>query len=512
MSAAMSGTAPKRLGTSASEGGLSNASRLSDARRQKLIDLKKREDLKDALTEKFKSRFGHGARQRGADEVSVASEAIRGEVNNFAEYADVTEGNLGRLERRIHRQALGRQRQASEVGSQVDMLSQSGVSAYSAMSRSRSVASMAGQNIIGSGSANGKWDWARLDEYASYLHEQDAARQKQGVAALQRKLRKDLDLQVAERRARADEHGEEERRYHNNLMVELERWKQTEQARSQEHKNKLHREKKDRDEQLAYEKQLKDEAANKKKDEEAALVDKIVEEMEHEQVRFEKKKLETKKAMKKVFEENAQDQQKRQAAKAAQQEKDLAAMKEYNRVLDEQEEQRAEELANRMGRQKALMDKLQANVAQQAKESGDNDAKRAKMQQDEMDRHYAEAERVKQARLKQLRLETQAYLFKQMAEKDGRKNEDKDLQNIQSQILERDTEEYNEIEREKLIAKKIRNFEHRKEIEGQIISRSKQSVPEMSEAEMKINRQLLNLVDRTLAVRDERQAQMEEEC
>merc|ERR550514_86201 len=185
-------------------------------------------------------------------------------------------------------------------------------------------------------------------------------------------------------------------------------------------------------------------------------------------------------------------------------------MKEYNRILDEQEEQRAEELANRMGRQKALMDKLQANVQQQAKESGDNDAKRAQMQQDEMDRHYSEAERVKQQRLKQLRLETQAYLFKQMQEKDSRKNDDKDLQNIQSQILERDTEEYNEIEREKLVAKKIRNFEHRKEIEGQIMHRSKQSVPEMSEAEVKMNRQLLNLVGRTLTVRDERNAQMAE--
>merc|ERR1719337_584920 len=74
------------------------------------------------------------------------------------------------------------------------------------------------------------------------------------------------------------------------------------------------------------------------------------------------------------------------------------------------------------------MDKLQANVQQQAMEAGDNDAKRAKMQQDEMDRHYAEAERVKQQRLKQLRLETQAYLFKQMAEKDNRKNDDKDLE------------------------------------------------------------------------------------
>merc|ERR1719310_1229855 len=145
------------------------------------------------------------------------------------------------------------------------------------------------------------------------------------------------------------------------------------------------------------------------------------------------------------------------------------------------------------------MDKIQANVAQQAKEAGDNDAMRAKMQADEQEKHYNEAERIKQERLKQLRLETQAYLFKQMAEKDARKNDDKDLQNIQAQILERDTEEYNQIEREKLVAKKVRNFEHRKEIESQILARSKQSVPEMSEAEVKMNRQLLGLVNRTLA-------------
>merc|ERR550514_1735400 len=115
--------------------------------------------------------------------------------------------------------------------------------------------------------------------------------------------------------------------------------------------------------------------------------------------------------MKKVFEENQADQLKRNAAIREQQEKDAAAMKEYNRILDEQEEQRAEELANRMERQKNLMEKLQANVAQQAKESGDNDALRAKMQADEQEKHYNEAERIKQSRLKQLRLETQAYLF-----------------------------------------------------------------------------------------------------
>lgn len=489
----------QRLGTSASEGGFSNTSRMSMQRREKLVSLKQREDLKGALTEKFRNRFGHGAQQRGADEVSVRSDVIQGEVDNFAQYAEVTEANLSRLERRIHQRALPR--------SAADAMSQSGVSAYSGMSRrsrgSRSAASLAGQNIAGA-----TFDWSKLDEYAGYLHEQDAARQKQGVQALQRKLRQDLDVQVAERKAKMDESTEEERRYHNNLMVELERWKQTEQSRADELKEKNVREKKDRDEQLAYEHHLKDEAANKKKDEEAQLVDKIVNEMEAEQIRFEKKKLQTKKAMKKVFEENNEDQRKRDIAKKEQQEKDAEAMAEYNRILDEQEEQRAEELANRMERQKNLMEKLQANVAQQAKDAGDNDAKRAGLQAEEQDRHYAEAERIKQERLKQLRLETQAYLFKQMGEKDNRKNDEKDLQNIQAQILERDTEEYNEIEREKLVSKKIRNMEHRKEIEGQIMFRSRQSVPEMSESEVKMNRQLLNLVSRTLTVRDQREAEV----
>merc|ERR1719408_863297 len=162
-------------------------------------------------------------------------------------------------------------------------MSQSGISAYSGMSRrSRSSAALAGQNIAGG--RGGVYDWSRLDEYAGYLHEQDAARQKQGVQALQRKLRKDLDVQVAERKAKLDENVEEERRYHNNLMVELERWKQTEQSRSEELKQKLQREKQDRDEQLAYERHLKDEALNKKKAEESQLVDKIVTEMENEQI------------------------------------------------------------------------------------------------------------------------------------------------------------------------------------------------------------------------------------
>merc|ERR1719213_401038 len=139
-------------------------------------------------------------------------------------------------------------------------------------------------------------------------------------------------------------------------------------------------------------------------------------------------------------------------------------MREYNRILDEQEEKRAEELAARMERQKALMEKLQANVAAQAKDAGDNDAQRANAQQAEMDRHYFEAEHTKMTRLKQMRLENQNYLLRQMGEKDGRKDEEKLLQHIQSQILEKDTEEYNEIERQKAVDRRFQNSENRQEL------------------------------------------------
>merc|ERR1711972_576781 len=173
-----------------------------------------------------------------------------------------------------------------------------GVSAYSGGSRrSQSVASLAGMSVLkGNNSVPQSFDWSKLDEYASYLHEQDALRQKMGVHALQRKLRMDLDQQVADKKRNRESADEEEMRYHQNSMVELERWKAMEQQREIERQNKLMREKQDRDDQLEFERKLKAEEADRKKNEEASLVEKIVSEMEAEQRRFERKKEQTKKS------------------------------------------------------------------------------------------------------------------------------------------------------------------------------------------------------------------------
>merc|ERR1712060_744872 len=275
-----------------------------------------------------------------------------------------------------------------------------------------------------------------------------------------------------------------------------------EQARDEEKKNKLMREKQDRDEQLNFERKMKDEELQKKKDEESNLVDKIVNEMEAEQKKFEKKKEQTKKNMRKVFEENNADQARRAQEKKMQMEQEAAALKEYARVLDEQEEQRNQEMNARLQRQNELMAKLQANVDGIKKGAGDNDAARANAQQDEMDRHFFEAEKVKQNRLQQMRLENQAYLLKQMDEKDGRKEDERDLQNIQAQILIQDTNEYNRMEKDKVINRRQRLVEHSNDIKKQMLQNIAKSQPTMTEAEMQMNKPLLDLVHRTLDERD----------
>ncbi|CAK9032685.1 unnamed protein product [Durusdinium trenchii] len=460
--------------------------KLSDARRAKLMDLKKREDLKDQLTEKFKSRFGHGAKKE-EDEVSVTSATIRKEVENFARKAPITENNLDRLERRIQSRALGKGTDGASTVSKAI----SGVSQYTGLTqKSRSATSLVGKQLVAR-----KHDWSKLDEYASYLHEQDALRQRLGVQALQRKMKLDLDAQVQAL--------EEEKRHYENTLLELERWKQQEKEREEERHHRILKEKEDRDEQLRYERVLKDQEEQRRKNEETQLVDKIVSEMEADQKRHEKKKEQTRRAMRKVFEQNAEDQRKRDEVAREAKEKEAATIKEYNRILDEQEEAKAKELQERMERQAQLMKKLQDNVSNIKQESGDADATRARAQQEEQDRHYFEAEAMKQQRLKQMRLENQAYLLKQMQERDSRKDDDKYLTDIQAQIMERDAQEFNAVEKQKVVDRRERSVAYQKEILKQMEWKAAQREIEMSDTEVALNKPLLELVDRTLEQRDQ---------
>merc|ERR1719199_668278 len=130
-------------------------------------------------------------------------------------------------------------------------------------------------------------------------------------------------------------------------------------------------------------------------------------------------------------------------AKARQVQVDIESMKEYNRILDAQEQSRAAELEARMEKQRVLMEKMKENVVAQQQAKGDEDAMRAERQKAEADARALEMERNKHEKLQNMRAETQAFLFKQMAEKDDKKRQALELKQLQAAILEQDTGEYN---------------------------------------------------------------------
>merc|ERR1712149_98436 len=151
-------------------------------------------------------------------------------------------------------------------------------------------------------------------------------------------------------------------------------------------------------------------------------------------------------------------------------------------------------------------------MGQQAKK-GDEDARRAMKQKEEADARAIEMERNKEAKLKEMRHDTQKFLFRQMAEKDEKKGQALELKRLQAAILEADTQEYMEMEKQKFHDRRVRNVEHRIGLEAQIADRAAVVSRKyaMSGAEIKMNRQLLDLVDKTLSERDAYMDSHEEE-
>merc|ERR1711998_334297 len=203
-------------------------------------------------------------------------------------------------------------------------------------------------------------------------------------------------------------------------------------------------------------------------------------------VRMAAKKVQQREAMLRIMEENMEERRIKEEQKAKQQQMEIEGMKEYNRILDQQEQARAEALESRINRQKELMEKMRENVVKQ---------------QEERDARDVEMERNKAQKLRQMRLETQDFLFAQMEEKEARKAQAVQLKGLQARILEEDTKEYMDMEKSRSLERHRLNLEHRLELDEQI-RRKKQQTQEfkycMSENEVSMNKQLLEVVEKTL--------------
>ncbi|KAF4669892.1 hypothetical protein FOL47_002323 [Perkinsus chesapeaki] len=503
---------------------------ISPARREKLLAIKKREEMKDLLITKLKKKHSTHEDPDQDDCRSQKSAMIKREVNRLLDNtnAPVTEANLDRLERRIQRKVDTGALKADDEISVV-----SGISAYSQRSAGSSYKGRP-KRVGGGGtleaipeddenlSVNGKgvegqrrFNWSRLDEYSQYLHEQDSIRQKLNELEVKKRLSEDLGRQIRDSRARKTQIQEEEKKYLENQLVELDEWQKYEDKANAERKEKAMKEQRDRQLQINFDKARQDRELEKRRNEEAKLVEKITREMALEKQKILKRKQAQRAAMVAIMKENAEERKIREAEKLRQIQFDIESMAEYNRILDAQEKARKDELEARVARQKALMEAMKETVVKEQNAKANEMLERADKQQAEANARAEERDRLKEERLRDMRHQTQDYLFQQMAEKESRKKHAQMLKDLQAQILESDTRAYLDNEAMRAQQRREYNIEHRKLLEKQMKDKEQQNVVakyEMSPVEIRINRQLLNVVDKSLKERDEAMAVLEHEA
>lgn len=316
-----------------------------------------------------------------------------------------------------------------------------------------------------------------------------------------KKQREALDKQIQDARERKKIQQDSDQRFHDNQMAELTKWKADEQVKEAEIRNKALTEKKGRDIQLQYERQLRGAEAERKKQDDELLLSQIANKTITEKENAIKKKARDRELMKTVYIENEREKQIKKELLEQQREKDLEYTREYGRILDEQEIRKKNELQGRLDRQKARAKNMEDLALSIERKQEMDDAGRIANERIEMEKRLIEVERKKAEEMSKKRLDTQEFLLQQMQEHDAQKQERQKSKQVQAKILAQDNVEFSRAKNQEIEARKERHVTHMRELQAQIDRRKLVKSEAMSVDEIAMNRGLLKKVDDVLQER-----------
>mmetsp|Transcript_30465 Transcript_30465/g.55380 ORF Transcript_30465/g.55380 Transcript_30465/m.55380 type:complete len:540 (-) Transcript_30465:122-1741(-) len=492
----------------------------SNARREKLQVIKRREDLKDALVQKFRDKFGSA---QDDDMVSLASVNIRREVDGFVgSSAPVTEANLARLERRLWRQAQGKPPADADSASVLSISAYTTGSGKPGSLSARCPRPTTPQSVMGSLSARGvgdaayaskqppaspgphdipagaSLDWSTLDRLAAHLHVQDSNSQRTRELELQHKLKQDLDKQVADVRMKQAKEKELDQKYLEAQTKDLQQWKTHEEEKASKAMEKAKEVKKYREVQLQQQIQKREQEKLHAKREAAELVVRIEQQNEEAKELTKQRRDIRRELAQQALVESTKCARQRSEDMQSRLTREEASIEEYSKMRKTREEKVEEET-----RQKVEINqkKMEIVVSDRTEiEAAKTEKEEAKSYKEMAAKNAAEAAREKanKDKLAEMRAQNQEFLFTQMQATAEKKRKEKEEKQRLHRVLEGDAKAYFEQERLRTGAQRQRNLEHRAELERQIETKMSNVRPKdaMSVSEQQMNRRLLERVSR----------------
>lgn len=495
--------------------------------RERLMNMQKRQKLKDLLVTRFMKKYGLNTPEKILDD----------EITKFLQGEKLNDVDLQKLDAKIHRLLLAKQKQENLKSSLTQNLQnqspvdnqyqqpevqqpfqqscevpcecpvQQNIPPASQTLKGKKVYKTPEEELAEleaeEAAANPKRqkidfskcgdEWNAMAQYNKKLYEQQIKEEKLKDAAIKKRTKEDLDNQVKQKLKREYEEELKEKEYDKIMRDHQKKLDEIERKKAEELHAQVLREKANRDAQMKDEYVRKRIDALKEKKFERQLVKHIQEEMEAEKKAELEHKKKLNEALKKTLKENELNKLRQLEQLKKEKADDVRSCEENAKIEERKELER-----------KLYFKKIERNannfMTGKAQEALDK-MKREEKEEDEKANFYAkEKNRVEQekedkeiARRKQQKIDMRKYLDMQVAEKQKEKDFEKLLDDEQARIWNRDVAKYFEDERN--INRTIREMNKRNlDIVMEQMRKRKQNDANknmMSDAEYAMNRETL---------------------
>eukprot|EP00943_MAST-04B_sp_MAST-4B-sp1_P000074 g74.t1 len=364
----------------------SGRSQMSDARRQRLLNLQKRERLKALLVRKFRMKYGTGKQ---------VSKLIAAAVEQFVQLRKVTERDLKELERKVRAacrtigamprnsninaddllktvgaQQTKSQQQALSPGETIVSELQGSAShgteqqlatvkhsqSESALLSENNPQSTAGSGALASTGETMPEDWTLINRYQAKINEDEKLMERAAMLEKRRKIQEELESQIKikEKQKKVASTGDE--KYVKYLEEQKKKWAEEDRIKNAKRKALI-----DKDRAM-LQKQVQDRRNRIKaeKEEQRKYEVNLIKRMKKELETVRKKELEAKindkKRLVAFLAGNALVREQKEARKKKLAEEDVQRMKEYAKMLEEQEKARESYFADMTKRQEKFLD------------------------------------------------------------------------------------------------------------------------------------------------------------
>lgn len=440
--------------------------------------------------------------------------AIEQEVDKFLQAGRISASNLSRLERRVTARCSGA---LSARGADSGAASVAGVSEFSAASRaskmeapltarvrtpvntSLSIGGPAGahaptlqqvpeQQLLPNGPIS---RWSEVAKYSRALEYDEAKTKQEKKRQQQQQMAKDLEIQIATKKAQSGSSKHEEQRLFEHQEVELERWKAEQQAKQDEVRRKALLVQKERELQNAENTRRREEEKQKWDEEEERLVRKAAQEIDKEKEILSARKAIAKQRQQDIKQGMKETNDRREKDRQAKIDFERKKVQEFQDMLKEQEARNRQNIPVIRGVGSVI--KAPPGGKKGAEFYSEENVLK-QLETKNMRTDMAEQEKIKTK--KEQKLSNQDFIFSQIAERNRNRERELERKRQQKQEAQAATDEYLMAEKKRMETTKDKNGRYRVDLETQI-AKNKSQAPDrnagdiMSPNEKAINQHLI---------------------